>query len=100
MRDALGAIGGEVEIAPIDAQIVAALGEHRLLARAHAQHRQAIQLIARREHRLIGRVDHEVGAGIEIDRHRVRRAIGRRDAPLDIGERAREHVEIVGQRRA
>ena len=99
LGDALAAVGGQVEIAPVDAQVVAALGEHRLLARADAQERQAIELEARSGRRLVRGVDHQVGRGVEVDLHLVILAIGGGGGPLQIGERAREHVEIVGQRR-
>ena len=61
---------------------------------------QSVELIARGEHRLVRRVDHQVAAGIEINLHRVLAAVAGRSAPLEISERAREHVEIVGQGRS
>ena len=78
----LGAVGGEIQVAPVDPQVVAALGEHGLLARTHPQDRLAVHLVARREHWLVDGVDHEVGARLEVERHGMRSR--RRPTPRSI----------------
>ena len=45
-------------------------------------------------------VHHHIGTGIEVNGGFVLFAIGGGDAPFEVSQRPREHVEIVGQRRA
>ena len=74
------------------------LAEHRLILRAKPQDRFAVEQEARRDDRLVGRVDDQFVRGFEVKLDRVRRAVARCRRPVDIGERAREHVEVVGER--
>ena len=80
---ALAAVGGQVEVAPVDAQVVAALGEDGLFARTDAKERQAIELKAGSGGGLFGGVDDQVGRGVEVDFNLVILAIGgaRRSIP-------------------
>ena len=99
LGNAFGLVGGDVEVAPVDAHIVAAPGEHGLLARSHAKDGMAVEAVALRHHGLVGRIHDQVGGGFEIDRHGVLAAVGGGGRPIEVGQRPREDFEVVRQGR-
>ena len=74
---AIMTVGHEVEIAPVNAQVVTAFGEHGLFFRAQPQDGFAIHQEARLEHRLVGRVDDQFIGSFEVNLDTVWRAVGR-----------------------
>src|ERR1035437_10609159 len=93
--DALRLVGGQVEVSPIDAQVVSAFGQNRLLARAPPQYRLTVHLEARGPDRLFGGVHYQVGRRVEIDGRLVLFAVDRTERPLDVSQGPREDLQIV-----
>src|SRR5262249_404262 len=97
--NASGAVGAQVEVAPIDSKIIPAFRENGLFAGARAQDRLAIEDIAAPPNGLVGRVHHQIGAGIEIQGNLVGLSVRGRNAPLNVCCRAGEYVQVIGQGR-
>ncbi len=93
------AVRSQIQVAPVDAHIVAAPHQHRLVPRSHTQHRLPVQLKTRRDHRLVVVVDHQVCRRIQVDAHLVRGAVGRSRREFEVRQRPRQYIEIVRQRR-
>ena len=104
-RDGLGVLdrgarGGQVKEPPVDADVVTALGEDRLVFRTGAQDGEpahARHPVGQRQ--LVRRIGGEFAAGGEPELDLAGLAIGRVGRRGDIGDRAREDVEVVGQGR-
>ena len=91
--------GGGVDVAPVDAQVVALLLEDRLVLRADAQDGETALVLPRPDDFLGRLVDRQVGAVAEIDGDGVVAAVHGAHVPGQIRQRPGQHVEVVGQGR-
>ena len=94
-------IGGsdDVQISPIDAEIVAGLFEDGLLLGAHTQHLQFSDVISRPGDRLMHVVDGDICGSVEVSLNAMRAAIGGLYAPGQVGHGPRQHIQIAGESR-
>ena len=92
--------GGHVEIAPINSRVVTAALEDRLVLGSQLEGLDRSRCLARPDDFLVRRVHGEVGRRAEIDGDLVRLLVAAFDPPDQVGDRAGQHVEIVGHRKA
>lgn len=89
----------EIEMSPVDAEIVAAAQERLLVRRPETQKLERIVMVAAPDDLVAGPVHAGFAAAVEIDFAAVRAAVGRIDAKDQIGERPGQHLEPMRQRR-
>ena len=94
-RNTFAAFGGQVEIAPVDAKIVAVLGQHGLFERSHAEHIEPPEAEPGPRDGLVGGIDNDVGGGVDINGGLVRPSVGGSRFPNDVSHRSRERIQIL-----
>ena len=90
---------GQMEVAPVDAEVVSGAIERALFLRADVEDGEAVGLGAAPGDGLVGGVDGDAGIDIEADGDLVSDAVGRRDSPSQVGDRAREEGQILREGR-
>ena len=91
---------GDVEVAPVNALVVAPGFEHRLFDGADAQRRQFADIRnSLGSDNLLRLVDGQRGGGIQIHGDVMAVGRGRLGAVRDVGDRTRHHDQIVRQQR-
>ena len=92
-----GVGNGEMEIAPVDAQIVARAVQNALLARARVEHGERGNAAPPPRHFFIARVYGDQRIHVDEERNVVRALAGRRKR--EIRDRPRKQIEIFGKGR-
>ena len=89
--------GGGIEIAPVDAQVVAGFRQQRLLLRAEPEQVAFGEAVAAPDDFLRQVVDCEMRRDIEVELDLMRLAVGGVELDVDDGQGTREQIEVVGQ---
>ena len=87
----------QVEIAPVDTEVVARAVEHLLITRADVEQGEAAVLRASPGDRLVVGIDSDATVYIEQEIDLVTAAVGGLDSPCEIGDGAREQIEVLGK---
>ena len=86
---------GDVKVTPVDAQIVARPVENALVLCADRKHLRGRRLVPREGHGLAGIAGGEIGPGGQEHIDPVLGGVRRVRRPREIGDRARQDIEIV-----
>jgi hypothetical protein len=78
----------EVEVAPVDAEVVSRFFEQGLMLRADAEQVQARKMIARPDNGLLARVGGNGGVHVEVEGDVVLCVVARADAEGEVRDRA------------
>lgn len=91
--------GGEVEVSPVDADVVALLAEDLLLDGSRAQILHTLFAAGFGDDGLARIVDGQLGCGFEVELYVVTGLIDGTDLPREVVHRTREQLQIIHQQR-
>ena len=88
----------QIERAPFDAQVVAGPRQNLLLRGRCAQRRHCSELVTAHVHALVRRIHGQLRRSVELQLYFVRAGVCAVHFKANVGDRAREQIEVVGQR--